>query len=126
MSRNPSSNEDTWRHLAGTNQMDRDHLSLLMFRLMWITVAICIHIEENERMKTVQMTLDEDLVEAVDRAVKRLGTNRSAFTREALRNALSDLRVATLERRHREGYARYPVEPGEFGDWESEHVWGSE
>ena len=77
-------------------------------------------------MKTVQMTLDEDLVEAVDRAAKKLGTSRSAFTREALRNALRVLRVATLEQRHREGYTRYPVEPDEFGDWESEHVWGGE
>lgn len=77
-------------------------------------------------MKTVQMTLDEELVEAVDRAAKELGTSRSAFTREALRNALDNLWVATLERRHREGYIRYPVEPDEFGNWESEHVWGSE
>jgi metal-responsive CopG/Arc/MetJ family transcriptional regulator len=77
-------------------------------------------------MKTVQMTLDEELVDAVDRAVKKLGTSRSAFTREALKNALNNLRVETLERRHREGYARYPVEADEFSDWESEHVWGSE
>jgi metal-responsive CopG/Arc/MetJ family transcriptional regulator len=77
-------------------------------------------------MKTVQMTLDEKLVAAVDRAAKKLGTTRSAFTRQALRNALEKLRVEALERRHREGYARYPVEPDEFSDWESEHVWGSE
>ena len=30
-------------------------------------------------MKTVQMTLDEELVEAVDEAAKRLGTTRSGF-----------------------------------------------
>ena len=77
-------------------------------------------------MKTEQMTLDEDLLEAVDRAAEKLGTSRSAFMREALRNALGDLRVATLEQRHREGYTRYPVEPDEFGDWESEHVRGNE
>ena len=77
-------------------------------------------------MKTVQMTLDEELVDAVDRAVKKLGTSRSAFTREALKNALNNMRVEALERRHREGYARYPVEADEFGDWESEHVWGNE
>jgi metal-responsive CopG/Arc/MetJ family transcriptional regulator len=93
---------------------------------MWITIAIDIHIKENQQMKTVQMTLDEELVEAVDRAAKELGTSRSAFTREALRNALDNLWVATLEKRHREGYIRYPVEPDEFGNWESEHVWGSE
>ena len=34
-------------------------------------------------MRTVQVRLDEDLA-AVDRAAKRLGTARLAFTREAL------------------------------------------
>jgi metal-responsive CopG/Arc/MetJ family transcriptional regulator len=72
------------------------------------------------------MTLDEELVAAVDRAAKKLGTTRSAFTREALRSALNELRVESQERRHRDGYARYPVEPDEFGDWESEQEWGSE
>ena len=62
------------------------------------------------------MTLDEKLVAAVDRAAKKLGTTRSAFTRQALRNALEKLRVEALERRHREGYARYPVESDEFSD----------
>ncbi len=39
-------------------------------------------------MRIVQMTLDEDLVNAVDRVSKRLRTSRSAFTRKALREAL--------------------------------------
>ena len=39
-------------------------------------------------MKTVQMTLDDDLVDAVDKTVKKLKMTRSAFTRQALRNAL--------------------------------------
>ena len=74
-------------------------------------------------MKTVQMTLDEDLVEAVDEAAKGLGTTRSAFTRDALRQALARLRVEQLERKHRKGYERHPVKPGEFDLWESEQVW---
>jgi metal-responsive CopG/Arc/MetJ family transcriptional regulator len=75
-------------------------------------------------MRTVQMTLDEDLVAAVDRTTKRLGTTRSAFTREALRAALARARVQELERRQREGYRRKPVAKGEFSAWETEHVWG--
>lgn len=74
-------------------------------------------------MKTVQMTLDDELVREIDRVVKRLGTTRSAFAREALRAALARLRRRELERKHREGYARQPVEPGEFSDWEAEQVW---
>ena len=75
-------------------------------------------------MKTVQMTLDENLVKAVDSAAKKLGTTRSAFTREALRSALKEVRVRDLEARHRAGYKRKPVKRGEFGDWESEQIWG--
>ena len=75
-------------------------------------------------MKTVQMTLDEDLVEEVDRAVQTLGTTRSAFARNALRAALADLGERELERRHRAGYERHPVQPGEFSGWEDEQVWG--
>ena len=36
-------------------------------------------------MRTVQMTLDETLVQEIDQVVKELGTTRSAFAREALR-----------------------------------------
>ncbi len=74
-------------------------------------------------MKTVQMTLDEELVTEVDEAVEKLGTTRSAFTREALRSSLASLREKELERRHAEGYRRHPVRPGEFSDWEDEQVW---
>jgi len=38
------------------------------------------------------MTLDENLVKAVDNAAKKLGTTRSGFTREALRSALKEVR----------------------------------
>lgn len=77
-------------------------------------------------MKTVQMTLDEDLVRAVDRVTKRLRTTRSAFTREALRAALARHETARLERKQREGYERRPVGADEFSVWEAEQVWDSE
>jgi len=75
-------------------------------------------------MRTVQMTLDEELVTAVDRVAKRLGTTRSAFTRDALRVALREVRTRELEKRHREGYAKAPVRKGEFDGWEGEQTWG--
>ena len=74
-------------------------------------------------MKTVRVTLDEPLVREVDRAVKRLGTTRSAFTREALRDALRRISVREQEKRHRDGYARKPVTREEFGIWEGEQAW---
>ena len=74
-------------------------------------------------MKTVQMTLDEDLVREVDRVVQRLGTSRSKFARSALRQAIQKIDIEEMERRQREGYQRHPVQPGEFSDWEDEQVW---
>jgi metal-responsive CopG/Arc/MetJ family transcriptional regulator len=74
-------------------------------------------------MKTVQMTLEPELVTQVDRVARRLGLTRSAFTRRALRAALEQLRVQELERRHRDGYRRKPVRRGEFDVWTSEQIW---
>jgi metal-responsive CopG/Arc/MetJ family transcriptional regulator len=74
-------------------------------------------------MKVVQMTLDEELVAAVDRVAKKLGTTRSAFTRQALREAVERARLKGLERKHRDGYLRRPVRRGEFSAWEPEQAW---
>ena len=74
-------------------------------------------------MKTVQMTLDENLIASVDKVAKRLGTTRSAFTRQALKIALREVRINELEQKHHEGYKRKPVRRGEFEDWETEQVW---
>ncbi len=74
-------------------------------------------------MKTVQMTLEEDLVVRVDRAARKLGTTRSGFTRAALREALVRIAARELERQHRRGYAAKPVRRGEFDGWQDEQVW---
>ena len=74
-------------------------------------------------MKTVQMTLDEDLITAVDRIATQMGSTRSAFTREALRQAIKQIELEEKERKHREGYARQPVSSEEFSDWKDEQVW---
>ena len=77
-------------------------------------------------MRTVQMTLDEELVKAIDKAVKKLKTTRSAFAREALRRALLNLEIAELEQKHRRGYEMHPVSRNEFSVWEREQEWGDE
>ena len=41
-------------------------------------------------MQTVQMTLDEKLVHKVDQVTRELKTTRSAFTRQALNDALEE------------------------------------
>jgi metal-responsive CopG/Arc/MetJ family transcriptional regulator len=75
-------------------------------------------------MRTIQMTLDDDLVTEVDRVSKELRTSRSAFARKALRDALARFTLEQLERKHRRGYERYPVAVDEFSVWETEQAWG--
>ena len=77
-------------------------------------------------MRTIQMTLDDELVEKVDAIASELKTTRSAFTREALREAIKQYNVRNLELRHRQGYAVHPVNKEEFSIWENEQNWGDE
>lgn len=77
-------------------------------------------------MKTVQMTLEEDLVRSVDRVVKKTHSTRSAFTRDALRDALRKFNVSRLEEQHRKGYKIHPVHKRELSVWEEEQAWGDE
>jgi metal-responsive CopG/Arc/MetJ family transcriptional regulator len=77
-------------------------------------------------MRTVQMTLDDNLVKAVDRVSKELHTSRSAFTRKALQDALVRYKLEQQEQKHRMGYEQNPAETDEFSIWETEQVWGDE
>jgi metal-responsive CopG/Arc/MetJ family transcriptional regulator len=72
------------------------------------------------------MTLDDDLVRDVDRLVKKLHTSRSAFTREALKDALEKHQILELEKRHRQGYLKHPPRDDEFTAWVAEQEWGEE
>ena len=74
-------------------------------------------------MRTVQMTLEEGLIAEVDQIVARLGSTRSAFTRQALRQEIKRIELTEKEQRHQRGYVRQPVKPGEFSDWEDQQVW---
>ena len=76
-------------------------------------------------MNTVQMTIDEALLKQVDTLIEELGTNRSAFMRDALESALKQRQVKLLEEQHRAGYERQPVTPAEFDIWQEEQVWES-
>jgi hypothetical protein len=36
---------------------------------------------------------------------------------------LSRVKIKELEKQHREGYTKHPVQAGEFDLWENEQVW---
>jgi metal-responsive CopG/Arc/MetJ family transcriptional regulator len=76
-------------------------------------------------MKTIQMTLEKNLLELVDKAIRELNTTRSAFIRESLQHHLNRIKIRKLEKKHRDGYSIQPVQTGEFDMWEDEQVWVS-
>ena len=72
------------------------------------------------------MTMENELVERIDERVSRLGTTRSAFAREALREALRRFDELELEERHIAGYRKSPPKPDEFEVPESHRAWGDD
>ena len=91
------------------------HIIMLMF----------IHIILGRYLvKTIQMTLDESLLQQVDQVVRELQTTRSAFIREALEGALQAYRIRRLEEQDEAGYQAIPVELTEVVEWATEQVWG--
>ena len=75
-------------------------------------------------MVTVQMTLDEKLVKRVDDLAHKLRTSRSAFAREALKDALRKHQIMQLEKKHKKGYLKSRVAINEFDVFEDEQNWG--
>jgi metal-responsive CopG/Arc/MetJ family transcriptional regulator len=76
-------------------------------------------------MKTIQMTIDPDLLMAVDKLARLRKTTRSSLIRTALEAELRRARVRDLEARHASGYARRPAAPGEFDAWIDQQDWGA-
>jgi metal-responsive CopG/Arc/MetJ family transcriptional regulator len=75
-------------------------------------------------MKTIQITMPEELLVRLDQAVAAEGSNRSAVARQAFEELLFRLEVEKMERAHAEGYARKPQDLDEIADWESLQDWG--
>lgn len=77
-------------------------------------------------MKTIQMTIDETLLQEVDQTIAQLKMTRSAFIREALEQALRQYQVRRLEERDEAGYTAVPATPTETDEWATEQAWGDE
>ena len=74
-------------------------------------------------MQTIELTIDETLLAKLDQVTSKLSLTRSAFIQQSLEAALQQQEIIAQERRHAEGYARHPVQPGEFDEWETVRVW---
>jgi metal-responsive CopG/Arc/MetJ family transcriptional regulator len=77
-------------------------------------------------MKTIQLTIDEPLLEDVDAVVTQLHTTRSAFVQEALHLPLRRLRVRVMEQRQITAYTHQPQSTDELADWLTVQDWGDD
>ena len=75
-------------------------------------------------MQTIELTVEEPLLAAVDRASRELAMTRADFARLAFELALRHQNILALEQKHAQGYAQNPPQPDEFDGWETEQVWG--
>ncbi len=77
-------------------------------------------------MKAIQITMEADLVEQVDRCARSLGDSRSAFARKALREAVRRRDREMLEQHHIEDYRKTPPMEQDFGIPEADRCWGDD
>jgi metal-responsive CopG/Arc/MetJ family transcriptional regulator len=83
-------------------------------------------VEQSPHMETIQIVLDKDLLQATDRAARRMKRNRSALVREALREYLKRLEVRSNEERDRQGYEKQAQDRDGSALWEGEAAWPAE
>ncbi len=77
-------------------------------------------------MQTIQVVLDDKLLNATDVAAQKKKVNRSSLIRQALTEHLRHLQVSDMEERDRRGYQTKPQRPEEFVVWEVAAAWPDE
>ena len=75
------------------------------------------------KMATIQVVLDDSLLELTDELAERRRVNRSALIREALRSYLKKAHFEELERQERAAYQRQPDELDDVYRWERVADW---
>jgi metal-responsive CopG/Arc/MetJ family transcriptional regulator len=71
----------------------------------------------------VQIVIDKKLLQAADLAARRVGSNRSAVVRDALREHLRRLEIHDQEEHDRQGYSKSPESREETLTWEMDAAW---
>lgn len=75
-------------------------------------------------MKVIQVTIDEPLLEELDKAAACDGIARSALVRDAVARMLRKRHFEEMDRAHAESYRREPQDMEEIAAWESIQDWG--
>lgn len=76
--------------------------------------------------RTIQMTIDAELLAEVDDATHELDMSRSALIRAALTDYLQRVKQRRLMLQDREAYERVPATEDDSDFWESVQDWGGQ
>ncbi|CAB1081182.1 hypothetical protein D1AOALGA4SA_8839 [Olavius algarvensis Delta 1 endosymbiont] len=74
-------------------------------------------------MKTIQITIDPDLLHKIDNDEESIKKGRSAFLRQAVRYYLEQKRRKLIAEKYRSGYTQRAVKDDDPTLWEDEQVW---
>ena len=74
-------------------------------------------------METIQVVIDQKLLQASDRAAKKAKLNRSELIRLALREHLQRVQTLEAEQRDQRGYEKLPQFKAIEDSWETEAAW---
>jgi|YNPBryantNP2012_1023418.scaffolds.fasta_scaffold22324_3 metal-responsive CopG/Arc/MetJ family transcriptional regulator len=75
-------------------------------------------------LKTIQITVPEQLLRRIDEAAAELKTSRSGLARQAFEETLFRLQVAQMERQDAAAYALQPQDLEEVTAWGGVQDWG--
>lgn len=76
-------------------------------------------------MEKINIIVSEILFQKIDQAAKNLEISKSEFCKKAIVAYLESLKKnQDDERKHREGYIKYPVKDNEFSVNEKDRGWG--
>ncbi len=74
-------------------------------------------------MKTIQITIDPDLLDKIDNDEESMKKGRSAFLRQAVRFYFEQKRLKSISDKYRSGYTQGLAKNDDLTIWEDEQVW---
>ena len=74
-------------------------------------------------MKTIQITIDPELLHKIDNDEESMKKGRSAFLRQAVRYYLEQKKLRSISEQYRSGYTRESTKNDDLTSWEDEQVW---
>ena len=74
-------------------------------------------------MKTIQITIDPELLNRIDKDEEAMKKGSSAFLRQAVRYYLEQKRLKSIFEKYRLGYTQGLAKSDDLSIWEDEQIW---